>query len=168
MPRDRDPVGEPDTAADDLLPYWDEVVADMEATAAEYRERGWTAYEVHPGDVGVFGDKEKEGRTGFDLLAPDNEFDPVAEAFDEADGFGSAEVFRADTDATTFVVAAFEDEPSETAVIVPMHYSPHEDTEFVDMIREDGEVRIHVRPLDERRILTFTSGDPDLFLPDDA
>jgi hypothetical protein len=166
MPNDRDPVGEPDNPADDALPHWEQVMNDMAATAEEYRERGWDAHEVHPGDVGLFANDEKEGRTGIDLLAPDNEFDPVAKAFDDADGFADAKVFRADTGGTVFFVVALESAETETAVLLPAYYSPPEHEEFMDMIYEDGEVRIHVRPLNERRILTFTHEDPSLFLPD--
>ena len=166
MPNDRDPVGEPDTLGDDDRSHWERVMEDMAATAEEYRERGWDAHGVHPGDVGLFADTEKEGRTGIDLLAPDNEFDPVAEAFDAADGFGDAQVFRADTGSSVFVVVALEDAETETAVLLPAHYSPPENEEFMEMIYADGEVRIHVRPLNERRILTFTHDDPSLFLPE--
>lgn len=170
MPNDPDPVGEPDNPADDAMPRWEQVMEDMAATAEEYRERGWDAHEVHPGDVGLFADPDKEGRTGIDLLAPDNEFDPVAEAFDAADGFESAQVFRADTEGTIYLVVALESEATETVVLLPAYYSPPEHEAFMDMIYADGEVRIHVRPLNERRILTFTHEDPSLFLPngDDA
>ena len=166
MPNDRDPVGEPDNPTGDAMSHWEAVMEDMAATAEEYRDRGWDAHEVHPGDVGLFTDREKEGRTGIDLLAPDNEFDPVADAVDAADGFESAQVFRADTDGSVYVVVALESPETETVVLLPAHYSPPENEAFMDMIYEEGEVRIHVRPLNERRILTFTHEDPSLFLPD--
>mgnify|MGYP000020601981 CR=1 FL=1 len=166
MSNDRDSVGDPDTLTGDGLSHWERVMEDMAATAEEYRERGWDAHEVHPGDVGLFADEETEGRTGIDLLAPDNEFDPVAEAFDAAGGFENAEVFRADTGSTVFFVVALESAETETAVLLPAYYSPPEHEAFMDAIYEDGEVRIHVRPLNERRVLTFVHEDPSLFLPD--
>jgi len=166
MPSDRDGVGDPDTLGDDELSHWERVMEDMAATAVEYRERGWDAHEVHPGDVGIFADEDQEGRTGIDLLAPDNEFDPVADAFDAADGFEEATVFRADTGSSVFFVVALESAETETAVLLPAYYSPPEHEEFMDKIYADGEVRIHVRPLNERRVLTFTHDDPSLFLPE--
>lgn len=165
MPNEPDPVGEPDNPADIAMPHWEQVVDDMAATADEYEERGWTAHEIHPGDVALI--TEGDGRTGVDLLAPDNEFDPVAEAFDEAGGFEDAQVFRADTGGTLFLVVALEDEATETAVLFPVYYSPPEHDQFVEMVEQEGEIRIHVRPLDERRILTFTNEDVELFLPDE-
>ncbi|WP_276272136.1 DUF7529 family protein [Haloarcula litorea] len=163
MPTDPDPTGEPDNPAADVMPYWDQVVEDMAATADEYRDRDWTAREIHPGDVAVrTGDVE---RTGIELLAPDNEFDPVAAAFDRAGGFGRAEVFRADTGGTIYAVVALEDPETETAVLVPLYFSPGEHEEFVEAARAEGEIRVHVRPLDERRVLTFTIDDPEQVLP---
>lgn len=166
MPNDGNAVGDPAEHADEVPDHWQQVMADMAATAEEYRERGWDAHEVHPGDIGLFANRDAEGRTGIDLLAPDNEFDPVAEAFDAADGFEDAAVFRADTAGSVYIVVALESEATETAVLLPAHYSPPENEAFMDMVYEEGEVRIHVRPLNERRILTFTHEDPSLFLPD--
>ncbi|WP_232700322.1 DUF7529 family protein [Halobacterium wangiae] len=162
MPNDSDPAGEPDNPTADAMPRWEQVVDDMAATAEEYRERGWDAHEIHPGDVAILtGDVD---RTGIELLAPDNEFDPAVEAFDEAGGFDNAQVFRGDTAGTVYVVVALEDPDAETAVLFPAYFSPGEHEEFVEMVEEEGEVRTHIRPLDERRVLTFTHEDPSLFL----
>ena len=51
---------------------WSAVIEDMEATAAEYRERGWTALELHPGDS-VLVDSDR--RTGLDVVLPGPEFE---------------------------------------------------------------------------------------------
>lgn len=165
MTNEPDTTAEPDNPIGDSMPYWQQVLEDMEATAEEYRDRGWQAITVHPGDVAVF--SEDLGRTGIELLPPDNEFDDLSAAFDEAGGFESAQVLRAETEGSVYVVVVLEDEPTEAAVLLPAHYSPNEHEGFVDMIRSEGEVRIHVRPLDERRVLTFTHEDPDLFLPEE-
>ncbi|MFB6072530.1 MAG: hypothetical protein ABEJ88_06135 [Halobacterium sp.] len=160
-----DPVGEPDNPAGDAMPYWERVVEDMEATAEEYRDRGWTAVALHPGDVSVFTDAPD--RNGIELLAADNEFEDLADAFDDAGGFSEAQVLRATTEGSVYVVVVLEDEAAETAVLLPAYYSPGEHDDFVEMIQTEGEVEIHVRPLDERRVLTFTHEDPSLFLPED-
>lgn len=155
-----------DNPAEAAMPYWEQVVEDMAATAAAYREDGWEALEVHPGDVHVSaGDFD---RTGFDLLVPDNEFDPVADAVDDGEGFESAEIYRAAPSGTVYVVVALEDAPTETAILFPLYYLPDEHPDFVEMMRSDGEVRTHLRPLDERRIITFTHDEPSLFLPEDG
>lgn len=166
MTSEPDPTAEPDNAIGDSMPYWQQVIEDVEATAEEYRDRGWQAIAIHPGDVSVF--SENLDRTGIELLPPDNEFDELDDAFDEAGGFESAQVLRAATDGSVYVVVVLEDEPTETAVLLPAYYSPAEHEDFVDMVESEGEVRIHVRPLDERRVLTFTHEDTDLFLPDES
>ncbi|MBV0924486.1 hypothetical protein KTS45_09770 [Halomicroarcula limicola] len=164
MPTDPETPGESDNPAADAMPRWEQVVEDMAATATAYRDRGWDAHEIHPGDVAITADDVE--RTGAELLAPDNEFDPLVDAFDSTAGFERAEVFRADTGGTVYAVVAFENEAAATAVLTPVYYSPEKHDEFVEMVEREGEVRIHVRPLDERRVLTFTIGDPDGFLPD--
>lgn len=166
MPNEQGPRGDSTNPADAAMPYWEQVVEDMAATADEYREKGWDALEIHPGDVQVrAGDVE---RTGFELLAPDNEFDPLSEAVDAGDGFDSANVYRANPSGTVYAVVALEDESIETALLFPVYYAPGQHQDLVEMVRSEGEVRTHVRPLDDRRIFTFTHDDPSLFLPDDA
>lgn len=165
MPDEPDPVGKPDNPAETAMPYWEQVMEDMAATAEEYRSRGWSVQEIHPGDVSIF--TGEADRTGIELLAPDNEFDPAAEAFDAAGGFENAQVFRAETEGTVYLVIALEDSANETAVLYPAYYSPGHHDEFVEMIQSEGVVRTHIRPLDQRRILTFTHEDPSLFLPED-
>lgn len=165
MTENPDSTAEPDNPIGDSMPNWQQVMEDMETTAEEYRDRGWQAIPIHPGDVAVF--SEALDRTGIELLPPDNEFDKLAKAFDAAAGFESAEVLRAETAGSVYVVVVLEDEPTETAALLPAYYSPSEQEEFVDMIQSDGEVRIHVRPLNERRVLTFSHEDPTLFLPEE-
>jgi hypothetical protein len=151
-----------DTGMDATADYWERVVEDMAATANEYREDGWDVVEIHPGDVMV---ATEDRRSGFEVLAPDDEFDRAAAAVDDSDGLESANVFRAETEGSLFFVVALEDQSTETALLVPLQYVPGEESDFVEMVEEDGEVRTHVRPLDQRRVLTFTHDDPSLFLP---
>jgi hypothetical protein len=167
MPEEDSHVGDPDDLDTEIFPRWEQVIDDMTATAEEYRERGWDAHEIHPGDVARFAAETPEGRTGFELVAPGDEFDAAANAFDEADGFESAQVFRAGTSGTLYVVVVLESPQTETAVLMPMYYSPQEDEQFREMLEREDDVRIHVRPLNERRVLTFTHDDVSLFLPDE-
>jgi hypothetical protein len=149
--------------ASQAMPYWEQLIEDMDATAAEYRESGWDTIEIHPGDVSTF--PGNAGRKGIELLAPDNEFEPAAEMFDEADGFEKAEVYRAVQGNTIYVLVVLEDPATENALLLPAYYNQSTETEFVRMLQQESDVKIHVRPLDERRILTFTHNNPTLFLP---
>lgn len=160
-----DPRGDVDPAADAVNDHWEQVVADMSDLADEYRDAGWDAHELHPGDVSTFTEDDVE-RRGFELLAPDNEFDPIADAVEAGGGFGSATVYRTMTHGVLFLLVALEDEATETAVLLPAYYSPTGDQDVVEYLKETDAVDIHVRPLDERTILTFRQDDPSLFLPD--
>lgn len=162
---DMDPKGEPENPASLAQPRWLQVIDEMEATAEAYRDRGWEAEVIHPGDVVTF--TEAKGRQGLELLAPDNEFDAAAGLFDACDGFSSAEVYRAVDGATVYLVIALEDTETGGALCLPAYYSHADDTAFVKMLRESDAIPIHVRPLDERRILTFSHQDPSLLLPDE-
>ncbi len=148
----------------EAMSFWERLIDDMAATAQEYREQGWRAIELHPGDVSVFpGD---DGRRGFELLPPDDEFDAASEAFDESDGFDGAEVFRAVEGGVVYVLVVLESPETETALLAPAYYDHGQETEFVDMLESADAVPIHVRPLNERRVLTFTHREPSLFVPE--
>lgn len=162
---DPDPTGGAENPASLAEPRWSQVIEDMEATAAAYREDGWDAVVIHPGDVATF--TQANRRRGFDLLAPDNEFEEAAALFDRCDGFKSAEVYRAVENAVVYLVIAMEDSDEEGALCVPAYYSHADDTDFVEMLETAETVPIHVRPLNQRRILTFTHQNPSLFLPDE-
>ncbi|WP_439028373.1 DUF7529 family protein [Haloarchaeobius sp. DT45] len=146
-----------------VLPVWEEVVTDMEATAAEYRDEGWEAIECHPGDVAAVADDV--GRTGLDVLLPDDEFDRVETAYDAEGAFDEVEVFRAEHGGVVFAVAALLNEASQTALLVPLYYDATSSPDFLQLVEDEGELRIHLRPLDQRRIITFTQHEPELFLP---
>ncbi|WP_267641804.1 DUF7529 family protein [Haloarchaeobius amylolyticus] len=149
--------------ANRVLPVWEHVVADMEATAEEYRESGWEALECHPGDIATI--TEGEGHTGLDVVLPDDEFDRVESAYDADGDFDEVEVFRAVEEGIVFAVAALKNATSQTAILVPTYYDSDTSRDFIQMVKEEGELRLHLRPLDQRRVLTFTQHDSAPFLP---
>lgn len=69
--------GHPDVSHEAYPPAvadrWETVLDYVRATAAEYRDDGWEVTEVHTGDVTRLTDDP----FGFDVLAPDNEFDEL-------------------------------------------------------------------------------------------
>lgn len=162
---EEDPSAEPDTSVKEAMPNWDRLMTDMTEMARDYEDDGWTALTVHPGDIAAF--PGEAGRRGLELLAPDNEFDPIAEAFDATEGFDSAAVYRAVESGMVYLLIVLEAPDTETVLLLPAYYSHGNDTAFVDMLETADTVPVHVRPLDERRILTFSHDEPDLFLPPD-
>lgn len=150
--------------ASEAMSFWERLIEDMEATAAEYREQGWSAVEIHPGDVSTF--SGEQDRRGFELLPPDDEFNNAAAAFDECDGFEAGEVYRAVEGGVVYVLVVLEAPETKTALLLPAYYNHGQETDFVEMLESTDSVPIHVRPLDERRVLTFTYNEPSLFLPE--
>ena len=141
-----------------VMGRWEEVIADMEATAAEYREGGWDVLELHPGDVTVL-DGE---RYGLDVLVPDDEFEEVNALAAEA-GFDSYEVYRAEEAGVTFVLVVLEDAETERAVCCPAYYDESEAEEMLHHANEEDVMYTHIRPLADDRAVTFSYHDPHLF-----
>lgn len=152
---------------------WDAVVSDMEATAAEYREDGWTVVELHPGDVTTLtGNHERVDRYGFDLVVPADEAAAVHDLVEADDAaFDACSVYRAVRSGVVFLVVAVEDPAREVAVVYPAYYDSDDEqaSEMLEVATRQGEMRAHVRDLGTERISTFTHDDPSLFFaPDES
>jgi hypothetical protein len=148
-----------------VMDFWDEVVDDMEATAAEYRDNGWDPIEVHPGDVTALPPDHE--RFGLDVLVPDNEYETISEAVESDDAsFDSFEVFRASTGGTVFLVVAVEDADTGQVVLVPAFYAVREATDTLTAARERGELPVHLRPLSVDEAVTFEPADPEPLFPE--
>lgn len=160
-------MDDPPTPVDRVLDHWDDVIADMEATAAQYRDDGWDVAEVHPGDVAVATEGEYLNRWGLDVLVPDNEFPEIERRVVEENGdFDSCEVFRASAGGMVFVVVAMLDEGRRDAIVFPVYYDPTEAEEVFERAHQEGEMHVHLRTLSEDPVVTFTQDDPSLFAPE--
>ncbi len=140
---------------------WSAVMEDMEATAAEYRARGWTTLELHPGDS-VLVDSDR--RTGLDVVLPGPEFEDLESLVDDRE-FRDVEVFRAEGDGLVYVLVAELAPESETAVFVPAYYDPSQAAETIESIRDAGTVRLFCRRLNDDTV-RFVHDDPAPFLPE--
>jgi hypothetical protein len=156
----------------DTVDRWEAVIDDMEATAADYREAGWTAVELHPGDVTPLppargGDALDDDRVGLDVLVPDNEFDTVET---QADGtaFDSYDAYRAQVGSVVFAVAAIESTATELVVLVPLYYRAADAQEMARRALDRGRLDLFVRPLADDRRVVFSQTEPQLLLPETA
>lgn len=156
-------VGHPLTGVTDV---WEDVVADMEATAAEYREDGWETCELHPGDVTALpvSTAPEQKRTGLDVLVPGDEFEKV-ESFVEEGSFDGYDVFRAMQSGVVFLVVAMTDEAARRAVVFPLYYRLDHAREMLARVAERGELRTWIHPLDAERRVVFVHESPDGLLP---
>ncbi|QAU13341.1 hypothetical protein EKH57_11770 [Halorubrum sp. BOL3-1] len=142
---------------------WPAVIEDMEATAVEYRDRGWRTLELHPGDS-VLVDSDR--RTGLDIVLPGPEFEAL-ESLVADRSFRDVEVFRAEGDGLVYLLVIESDPESETAAFVPAYYDPNGSAETVEAIREAGTVQLFCRRLNDEAV-RFVHDDPAPFLPESS
>jgi hypothetical protein len=140
---------------------WSAVIEDMEATADDYRDRGWTTLTLHPGDS-VFVDSDD--RTGLDVVLPGPEYEEL-EGLVEGATFRDVEVFRAEGDGLLYLLVVETDPETETAVFVPVYYDPGGSQGAVESVRESGRIRLFCRRLNDDTV-TFVHEDPEAFLPE--
>ncbi|WP_235853483.1 DUF7529 family protein [Halosimplex salinum] len=147
-------------AATAVREHWDDLVGDMEATAAEFEAAGWETLELHPGDVtAVTGE-----RWGFDVLVPDDEFDRLREWVDGG-SFDEHDVYRVES-GIVFALVVLKDDDDERAVCCPLYYDDAAVEGLGELAAREGRIYTHVRTLSEEDV-TFTHEDPSLFFPED-
>lgn len=142
----------------EIAEYTDELVADAERTAEEYREEGWEAILVRPDDINIL----VHDAFGIEVTTTDEIFDEV-ESLAERLTFDATRVYRADEEAVRFLVVGIEATAESTVVLVPAFFAT-EVTDAVDeTAREQDAAYTHVRPEAEDRRVTFSHDDPELF-----
>ena len=142
----------------DVADRWQELLVDADATAAEYRETGWEALVVRPGDVTPLdGDP-----FGLDVLAPTEEVETLEELVADVT-FDTSHVLRAEEGGVRFCIVAVEAGEDEVAVVVPVFYDVDEAASLAERAREEGVTYTHVRPPSDDARVTFTHDDPSLF-----
>lgn len=146
------------------MAVWDDVVADMEATAAEYEADGWRTLQLHPGDVTTLAPSGDDDRFGLDVLVPGDEFEAVEELLAGAVAFDSYEAFVATAGGLVLLVVAMEDATEEVAVLYPAYYDVESAQEMLAAAERAGEMRTQLRTLTNERI-EFTHDDPETFAP---
>ena len=139
------------------------MVAEMAATAEQYREEGWEAVTLHPGDVTVVpADHEQFGLVS---VVSDGEFETLLSVV-EGRTFSSHEVYRDATDAMVFLLVVTESDDSEAVVLSPAYYERTPDGEG-ELRSHDGELFTRIRNLAGDDVVTFSHDDPDPFFPDE-
>jgi hypothetical protein len=138
--------------------HWEAMLEDAAATAEGYRERGWTALELRPGDVTVDPDLP-----GFTVLLADNEFADLADLLGES-GVDDYRVYRGSAAGVTFAVVAVEDAARERVALVPLYYTHAELPALRSAAEAAGRLATRLRTLD-RTELVVEHEDPDPFFP---
>ncbi|PHQ39702.1 hypothetical protein DJ69_04895 [Halorubrum persicum] len=146
----------------DLGERWQRVFDDTEATAAEYRDRGWEALALHPGDVNPIADEAR-----LHVLLPGSEFDEVNELLSEA-AIGSVRVYAAAGETVSYRLVVAEDATAEIAVCLPTYVLDSDEDALEAAAADAGQLTLRLRPLDDRDRVEFAVDDPALFFRDPA
>jgi hypothetical protein len=153
------PGGLPETA--EAKSGWQAVIDDMAATAEAYRERGWTTLELHPGDSVLV---DSEFRTGLDVLLPGPEYEQLEALVDDVT-FTDVDAFRAESGGMSYLLIVEQSPADETAVFVPAYYDPGGSQGTLKTIREDGQLRLFCRRLNDDYV-EFVHEEVGPFLPE--
>lgn len=138
--------------------HWEATLEDAAATAEEYRERGWTALELRPGDVTVDPDLP-----GFDVLVGDDEFADLTDLLES--GVDGCRVYRGSAAGVLFAVVAVEASAAESVVLVPLYYTPGSLQTLQSAGEEAGRLATRLRRLDGTEFVV-DHANPELFFPD--
>jgi len=149
------------------MEFWDDIIADMEATADEYEEAGWETLQLHPGDVTTLSPDDDSDMFGLDVLVPNNEFDAVEAHLEDDVSFDAYEAYRATGEGLVLLVVAMEDHDAEVAVLYPTYYDPSNAQAMLTAAERAGEMRTYLRTLTNERI-EFTHDEPANFGPPTA
>lgn len=151
-----------DNPFETVVGHWEQVVEDMEATAAEYADAGRRTVALHPGDVTVV--PADHDQFGIVALVPDDEFGTLRETVEDRT-FDAYEVFRAETEAMVFLLVVVESDDGEAAVFLPAYYEREADGEG-ELRKHDGTLYTRVRNLSGEEVVSFSHDDPEPFFPD--
>lgn len=155
-----------DISPEDFGAIWEDVIADTEATAADYRDEGWETVELTVGDVTALPTGHPKGvdAIGLDVLVPGDEF-AALQSLVEGASFDDFEAYRAETAGYVLLVIVMRDAETRTAVFIPAYYAVADAEEMIEAAREAGEIHTYVRPLSDDAAVVFDHGDVDPLLP---
>lgn len=137
---------------------WNSVIDDMEATAAELEDEGWTTLELHPGDVIIATNIEDPG---IDTVLPNPEFQELSSLIEAGVRFEEYEVYRAGGESIEYAVVVAKDFSQQIAVLIPLYY---EIPDLAEIARGAETVPIYLRQLDEESVVLQLT-EPELLLP---
>jgi len=148
-----------------VMANWETIVEDMEATASEYESADWAVVQIHPGDVQMVSGGS-DGRTGLDLLIPDDEYREVESLLESGVSFGDYEVYKNESGGIVYLLIAMEDPDDRTAALYPAYYRVDDGDalEVLEDARENGRLRTFLRRLNGEYV-ELSQEDPDLFAP---
>jgi hypothetical protein len=145
-------------------PEWEELRADTDGVATEYRENGWDAVVLDPSEVVPVGDGN---RSGLEVTVDSDEYDRVGGLLEREDvTFAGAEVYYRPSEGKDrrYALVIERDEDSESAVFVPLTYALSETAGVFERALGEGSLHVYIRPDGDERSIAFSHDEPSLFL----
>ena len=135
---------------EDASATWWRLLDEAEELAEGYRDRGWTATVVHPGDVTAV---DTSDYLGLSVLAPDSEYDRVR-SLAETHTLDRSEIYRLADGGLTYLVCVFADDGRNTALVVPAYVTQPDLDRLYPRVQQTGAMSLHVRPLNHEERVT--------------
>lgn len=145
------------------LSWRDRLLADADAEAERYGNKGWETLELHPGDVTLRPDDD--GEAVLDVLVPDNEFDRLGDrATEDVDSY---RVFRSTPAGVVALLVVLEGTDCRQATFVPAYYDRdnHRAGETLRNALDAGFLTLRLRTLTDDRV-EVRLDEPELLIPD--
>lgn len=147
----------------ELGEYWPEFYQEIESLAERYRDDGWKVVEVHPGDVVPLAPGEHD-RWGLDVVVPDDELATVQDVVTESSP-EQLELFRSTRGELVFQLIVAKDPDEQCVVLIPTYYAESYIAALRAAAFDRGVVHIHLRPLRQSPVITFSHDEPAVFFP---
>lgn len=152
-----------DTPPEGFSTHWNNILSDVTATATEYDENGWESLALRPGHVTPLAG-EPDGRWGFDVLLPDDEFTQLETMVEQID-ISDYELYSREASGGAFLMVVMRAEPDRVALIYPLYYRLGDDSisALETHAKQAGVIKTHLRRLRNDRRITLQHDDPGLF-----
>lgn len=147
-----------------VLVHWEEFMDDIRGVAGEYETEGWNPLVLTSGDVTPV--SKAPPLRGLDVLIPGETFATIR-GWIEGDGreFERTEVFRQESHGVVFLLLALFDDPTDTAIFVPLYYHSGAAEEMIESVERHGSIFVSLRELSGEESIAFEHESPSLFLP---
>lgn len=149
-----------------LRDRWEDLEADLEATAEELEAEGWTTVTLHAGDVTTRPDGEPPALA---VLVPGNELEALEAHLAGGVAFTETAVYRSAASGVAFLVCVLRDPDRRVAALLPAFYPQRGRAAqtLAEHARDTGELHFQVHPLSGDRAVTVTIDEPGLVFPED-
>jgi hypothetical protein len=142
---------------------WAATLEDMHALASELEDDDWSTVTIQAGNTAPTG-RSDDDRFGLVYVIPGNKTEPFNEAFDVG-AFPEYEVYRAEQNGKVYIVTAFLDPDSKTAVLLAGMFELRNALECARAAVEEDTMYTHVQTLDGTHLGSFRHDGYKNFFP---